>query len=72
MYILYLRCKDTILAILCTDLPITTTIAGEWLISLIFYDDIKCITANGQMIINAGIDNVMWQLFISHRKCYIP
>ena len=69
---MYLRCKDTILAIVCTGLPITPTTAGEWLISLIFYDDIKCITANRLMIIISGIDNVMWQLFISHRKCYIP
>ena len=29
------------------SLPITTTIAGEWLNSLIFHDDNKCITANG-------------------------
>ena len=28
-------------------LCIITTIAGEWLNSLIFHDDIKCITANG-------------------------
>ena len=29
IYILYLRCKDVIIAVLCTALPITTTIAGE-------------------------------------------
>ena len=34
-------------------LSITTTVAGEKNI-LIFYDDIKCIIANGQMIINVG------------------
>ena len=53
---LYLRCKDTILVILCTNLPITTTIAGQWLNILIFHDDIKCITANGQMIIYVDAD----------------
>ena len=36
-----------ILAILYIDLPITTTIAGKWLKSIIFQDDIKFITANG-------------------------
>ena len=35
------------LVILCTALPITTTITGEWLNSLIFHDDIKGITAIG-------------------------
>ena len=29
MYTLYLRCEDTILAILCKGLSITTTIAGK-------------------------------------------
>ena len=33
-----------ILAILCVELPITT-VAGEWLNSSIFHDNIKCITA---------------------------
>ena len=47
VYILYLRCKDAILAIICTGLPITTTIAHEWFNSLIFHDDNKYITANG-------------------------
>ena len=49
--ILYLRFQDAILAILSMGLPITTTLAGEWLISLIFHGNIKCITANGWMII---------------------
>ena len=51
VYILYLRCEDAILAILCTGLPITTTIAGKQLNSLIFHGNIKCIIANGQTII---------------------
>ena len=41
-------------AILYMLLPITTTVAGEWLISLIFHDDIKCITANGWTSIYVG------------------
>ena len=36
------------------NLPITTTLAGEWLNRLIFHDDIKSITANGYMIIYVG------------------
>ena len=52
MYILYLRCEDDILVILCMGIPITTTLAGEWLNTLIFHGDIKCITANGWMIIH--------------------
>ena len=40
----------------CTGLPITTTIAGQWLNSLIFHDNIKCITANGLTIIYDGAD----------------
>ena len=49
--ILYLRSEDDIPVILCTGLSITTILAGEWLNSLIFHGDIKCITANGWMII---------------------
>ena len=41
MYILYLRHEDAILVILCMGLPITTTVAGECLNSLIFHEDIK-------------------------------
>ena len=33
---------------------ITTTLAGEWLKSLILHGNIKCITANGYIIIYAG------------------
>ena len=45
VYILYLRREDTTLAILHTGLylRITTTVAGEWLNSLLFHDDIKYI-----------------------------
>ena len=60
MYILYLRCKDAILAILCTDLPIINTIAGEWIKCLISYscDSNKCITANEQTIIFVGASKI--------------
>ena len=54
--LLYLRCKDTLLAILCTGLPITTTAATKLLNNLIFHDDIKCITGNGEMITKLGAD----------------
>ena len=47
VYILYLMREDAVLAILCMSLAITTTIADQWLNSLIFHSDIKCITANG-------------------------
>ena len=44
----YPRHEDTILTILCTGLPITATLVGQWLNSLItFNGDIKCITTNG-------------------------
>ena len=33
MYILYPRCEDILLAILCMGLPITVTISGQWLIN---------------------------------------
>ena len=46
VYISYPRCKDAVLVILCMSLPTTTTVAGEWLNSLIFHDDIKCITCS--------------------------
>ena len=39
------------LVILCMGQPITITLAGEWLNGLIFHDDIKCIAANGQMMV---------------------
>ena len=46
-------------------LPITTAIAGIYLNSLIFHNDNKCITDNGQMIINIGANKYV---FISHKK----
>ena len=46
VYILYLRGEHTIIVILYTGLPpITTTIASQWLNSLIFHDDIQRIAA---------------------------
>ena len=53
VYILYLRRKDTIHT--CNSLHGSSyhysTVAGEWLNSLIFHNGIKCITANGKTII---------------------
>ena len=51
MHILYLRCEGTELVILYTGLPVTITLASECLNSLMFHDDIKCITSNGQTMI---------------------
>ena len=39
-------------------LPIIITIAGKWLSSLIFHDNIKCSIANGQKIIYVGADYI--------------
>ena len=58
MYILYLRCKNAILANLHMDLPITATISGKRLNILIFHDDNKCITADRQMMINVDADKI--------------
>ena len=48
--------------ILCINLAITTTIAGDWLNCFIFHDNIKCITAiiyiDGQLAIYIDIDHV--------------
>ena len=46
--------------ILCTGLPITTYLAGQWLNSLIFHCYIKCNTANRQTVI------YVWASYISH------
>ena len=46
VYILYLRGKDATDVILCIGLPSTTTLVDQWLSSLIFHDNMKCITAN--------------------------
>ena len=62
MYILYLNHEDVILAILCMGLPITITIAGQWLNSLKFHYNTKCITANGEMMIYVGVNYII----ISH------
>ena len=58
VYILYLKHEDPILAIMFMNLPITTTLAGEWLNRLIFHGDIKCSTANGYMIIYVGANYI--------------
>ena len=67
MYVLYLWREDAILAIVCKGLPITTTIAGDWLNNLIFHDDIKCDTDNGYTIIYVGaIILYVCQMLIIH------
>ena len=58
-HILCLRCEDAKRAILCTGLHITTTIAGEWLNSLIFHNNNKCITPNEQMMIDSAFLSVV-------------
>ena len=65
IYILYLRCEDVVLAILYTDLHITTTFASEGLNSLIFHDNIKCIMDNVTII---HFTQKIWVL-LSH--CYM-
>ena len=55
MYILYLRHEGAILVTLHMSLPMSTTTAGELLKSLT-YNNIKCITVNGQMIIYVRAD----------------
>ena len=70
MYNSNLRRGDAVLAILCTGLPIPTTIPGKWLNSSIFNDDNKCITANGQTLINVGADNIC-QVTIIHYAQFI-
>ena len=47
VHILYLRFEETTLTILYMDLSITTTVAGEWLGSLISYGDNKHIKTYG-------------------------
>ena len=44
---LYLRRENAVLAILHMGLPISTTLAGDWLNSLIIHGDIECIIDNG-------------------------
>ena len=47
-------------------IPITTTNAGQRFSSLIFHDDIKCITANGQTMIYIGVDYILCNVIIIH------
>ena len=49
-------------------LPITTTTAGQWLNSLIFHDNLKGTTANGQMTIYMGADYMSCDDFSFHAK----
>ena len=49
MYILHLRREDATLVTPCSGLSITTTIAGKWLNSLIFHNDINFITADNHL-----------------------
>ena len=43
-----------------------TTIAGQWLNSLIFHDDIKCVTISGQMILSVGLQLELYHVMITH------
>ena len=45
-------------------IPIITTVAGEWLNILIFHDNNKCITANGQTILNVATDKICHVMII--------
>ena len=47
-------------------LIITTTITDEWLNNLIFPDNSKCITVNGQMIIYIHENKIMKKLKIGY------
>ena len=66
--IMYLKCENATLAILCMDLLITTTIAGKWFNNSIFYDNNKYITANEQVIIYVGADPICHVMFICFEK----
>ena len=70
VYILYMRCQDAILVIVCTGQRITISLADEWL--NIFHCDIKYITANGYMI-NVGT-NYICHVTITHsaQKWEVP
>ena len=67
----YLKCEDATLAILCIDLLITTTIAGEWFNNLIFHDNKKYITANEQAIIYVGADPICQVIIIYFKKVFL-
>ena len=47
-------------------IPITTTNAGQRFSSLLFRDDIKRITANGQAMIYIGVDYILCNVIIIH------
>ena len=68
MCILYLRCEDTILVILCSTLPITTTIAGEWFnskYSMTISNVLQLM--DRQLFILRLIIFIMWRSFILHK-----
>ena len=62
VYILYLKHEDAI--ILSTGLPISTTVVGQWLNSLLFHDNITCIKANVQTVIYVHADLLSHESFI--------
>ena len=49
---------------------IATQIASEWSNSLIYHDDIKCISANGQTIIKIVVDKMSCSNFLFQAKRY--
>ena len=65
VHVLYLSHEDTIIAVLCMGLPITTSLADQWLNSLTFHDDIKYVHYSLRKFTQILIICVMSQLFIS-------
>ena len=50
---------------------IATRIASEWLNSLTYHDNIKCISANGQTIIKTVVDKMSCSDFSFQAKRYL-
>ena len=73
VYILYLlTCEDAILTMVWLGPPIPTTLAGEWVNSLIVHGNIKCVAANnGQTIINVGADYTCHVMIIHFAPKYL-
>ena len=69
--VMYLKCEDATLAILCMDLLITTTIAGKWFNNLILYDNSKYIIANEQAIIYVDADPICHVMIIYFEKLFL-
>ena len=57
--------------ILCMGLPITSTIASEYLNSSTLHDDINCITANGQKVIYVGGDKTCHMMIIVWLQTFV-